>query len=93
MTAVFTAAARADLDDILTYTKLNHSFQLAKLETRIRDVIARVERFPKNAKLVSQRPGVRVAPLIRYPFRIFYREIDGGIEILHIHHVARESWG
>ena len=93
MTVVFTAPARADLDEILAYTKLNHPFQLAKLEARIRDVIARIERFPQNAKLVSQRRGVRVVPLIRYPFRVFYREIDGGIEILHIHHVVRDSWG
>ncbi|HTQ12935.1 MAG TPA: type II toxin-antitoxin system RelE/ParE family toxin [Rhizomicrobium sp.] len=89
MTVVFTEGARADLDDILAYTKANHPFQLARLEQRIREVIALTERFPRNARKLSQRSGVRVMPLIRYPFRIFYREIETGVEILHIHHVAR----
>jgi len=77
---------------VLAYAKQNYPIQFAKLESRIHDVIVRVERFPQNAKAVSQRPGVRVVPLVRYPFRIFHREVDGGIEILHIHHVAREAW-
>jgi plasmid stabilization system protein ParE len=92
MTVVFTAPARAKLDNILAYTKRSYPIQLAKLEAQIRDVTARVERFPQNAKVFSQRPGVRIVPFIRYPFLIFYREIDGAIETLHVYHVAREAW-
>lgn len=46
MTVVFTAAARADLDDILAYTKANHPGQVAKLEARVVEVLTRVEQFP-----------------------------------------------
>jgi hypothetical protein len=38
----------------------------------------------------AHRPGVRVVPLGRYPYKIFYRVQDGVLEILHIHHAARE---
>jgi plasmid stabilization system protein ParE len=92
VTVIFTAGARADLDDILAYTKDNFPGQLQKLEDRIKQVIARIERYPKSAPALTQHRTVRVVPLIRYPFRIFYREISDGIEILHIHHAARQLW-
>ncbi|MBI4093563.1 hypothetical protein HY417_01235 [Candidatus Kaiserbacteria bacterium] len=38
---------------------------------------------------VAQRPGVRVVPLVRYPYKIFYRISDSAVEILYIHHAAR----
>jgi hypothetical protein len=37
------------------------------------------------------RQTVRQTPLVRYPYRIFYR-VTEVIEILHIHHTAREPW-
>jgi plasmid stabilization system protein ParE len=40
----------------------------------------------------AKRPGVRVATLGRYPYKIFYRAQGEVIEILHIHHAAREPW-
>jgi toxin ParE1/3/4 len=40
----------------------------------------------------SHREGVRVAPLGRYPYKIFYRVAGDTVEILHIHHAARQPW-
>ncbi len=40
----------------------------------------------------AHRPGVRVVPLGRYPYKIFYRVSGDAVEILHIHHAAREPW-
>ncbi|HEY4125453.1 MAG TPA: type II toxin-antitoxin system RelE/ParE family toxin [Rhizomicrobium sp.] len=91
MTVVFTAAANADLDNILAYTKQNFPNQLPHLEARMREVIAGIERRPLSTRAVSQRLGVRVVPLLRFPFVIFYRQIDAGIEILHIQHVAQQT--
>ena len=36
-------------------------------------------------------PGVRVAPLIPYPYKVFYRNKGEAIEILYIHHVAQDE--
>jgi plasmid stabilization system protein ParE len=33
-----------------------------------------------------------VLPVGRYPYKIFYRVADEAVEILHIHHAAREPW-
>jgi toxin ParE1/3/4 len=89
MTIVFTAGARADLDEVLAYTRAHYPNEVVGLETRIGEVIARIEQFPRNAKRVTVRSSVRVVPLIRYPFRIFYRVTKDDIEILHVYHVAR----
>ena len=40
---------------------------------------------------VIERPGVRVAPLVRYPYNVFYRVIADAVEILHIHHTSRRA--
>ena len=92
MAVIFTASTNADLDDIFAYTAQNYPGQLLALQSRIREVTSKIEAWPQNAGLVEQRPGVRVVPLLRFPFRIFYRQTDAGIEILHIHHVARALW-
>ena len=43
--------------------------------------------------LVVRRPtfdGVRVIFIRRYPYRLFYRVRDDGLEILHIRHTSRQ---
>jgi plasmid stabilization system protein ParE len=87
----WTEAARADLDDILAYTAAHFPSSLVPLETRIRAVTDRVAARPYSAQSVSNRPGVRVVPLIRYPFRIYYRIVRDRIEILHVHHTSRRA--
>jgi hypothetical protein len=41
---------------------------------------------------LPQRPNVRVVPLVRYPFKIFYTFDHDTITILHIRHAARKAW-
>jgi toxin ParE1/3/4 len=91
MKVVFTPAADADLDDVLTYTAQNYPSVRLPLEQRIRTVLVRIEQWPESAREVDQRPGTRVVPLIRYPYKIFYRIVGERIEILHIHHAARDN--
>jgi toxin ParE1/3/4 len=92
MKVVFTAPALADLDEILAYTTENYPQLITALETRIRTTIARIREWPQSARIFEERPGVRVVPLARYPYRIFYRIDEDRIEILHIHHSSRDLW-
>jgi plasmid stabilization system protein ParE len=91
MRVTFTEAARADLNDILAYVRQHYPFVVLALEKRIRDVVARVARRPESARRVRGRAEVRVVPLLRYPYRVFYRITPDGIEIIHIHHTARHT--
>ena len=46
---------------------------------------------PPSARQVAERPDVRVVPLTRYPYKIFYRVTREAVEILHVHHTARRE--
>jgi plasmid stabilization system protein ParE len=64
----------------------------AALETYIRATIARIAVLPESAESVPGRPDVRVVPLVRYPFKIFYTAREETVIILHIRHTSRRPW-
>jgi plasmid stabilization system protein ParE len=92
MKAVFTAPASADLDEILEYTGQHYPQLVGPIERRIRAVVAHIRRWPESARKIDENPDIRFVPLMRYPYKIFYRIADDRIEILHIHHSSRQSW-
>ena len=93
MKVVYADEALRDLDEILTFIASNYPAISASFERRLRAVMARIGRWPESAQEVEQRPGVRMVPLVRYPYRVFY-QVTTAVEILHIHHAARQQpWG
>jgi toxin ParE1/3/4 len=62
------------------------------VEARIRAVIAHIAEHPDAAERVGERPGVHVVPLIRFPYKIFYRVLEDRIRVLHIRHTSRRPW-
>jgi plasmid stabilization system protein ParE len=52
----------------------------------------RLARWPESGRRSAKRQGVRTVLVGRYPYRIFYRITADAVEILHIHHAAREPW-
>ena len=89
MRVVYTDEALDNLDGILAFIARHYPGIRAAFEKRLRTVVARIGAWPESAEEVAQRPGVRVAPLIRYPYKVFYRVTDEAVEILYIHHAAR----
>jgi toxin ParE1/3/4 len=72
MKVVWTREALADLADIATYYASNASPVVAEaVGRRFVDVVERVRRAPFSAPRVAHRSEVRVAAVVRYPFRIF----------------------
>jgi plasmid stabilization system protein ParE len=65
----------------------------AALETYIRATVARIAVMPESGQRLPERPAVRVVPLVRYPFKIFYTAAGETLTILHIRHAARRPWG
>jgi toxin ParE1/3/4 len=59
----------------------------------IRATIARTAVMPQSGQRVPRRHGVRMVPLVRYPFKIFYSVTEDTVTILHIRHAWRRSWG
>jgi toxin ParE1/3/4 len=93
MKVEYSRRAVADLHKISADSRRAYGSQVAAaLELRIRAVIDRITRDPLSAPEVEQRPGMHVVPLVRYPFKIFYRALDDAIRIVHIRHTARRPW-
>jgi toxin ParE1/3/4 len=93
MKVEFSKRAVADLRKISADSRRAFGDRVAEaLESRIRAVVDRISREPLSAPEVEQRPGLHVAPLIRYPFKVFYRVFDGRLRIVHIRHTARRPW-
>jgi toxin ParE1/3/4 len=91
MEVVYTDEALRDLDEIMTFIAANYPTISVSFETHFRAVVARVGRWPRSAQKVDRRPGVRVVPLVRCPYKIFYRVTAATVVILHIHHAARQQ--
>jgi plasmid stabilization system protein ParE len=91
MRVVYTAAALRDLEEIADWLAVHYPAIAPAVELRIRAAVARIGRWPDSARRSAKRSGVRVVPVGRYPYRIFYRVADA-VEILHIHHSARAPW-
>jgi toxin ParE1/3/4 len=91
MKVIYTAKASRDLDGILAYIASNYPTVYEPFLIRLRSVTARIGTWPDSAKEVAEEPGVRVVPLLRYPYKIFYRNTGEAIEIMYIHHAAQDE--
>jgi toxin ParE1/3/4 len=92
MRVVFTSAALQDLDAIADWLRLHYPTITRDVERQIRTTIMRIAHWPESARRSSKRPDVRVATVVRYPYKIFYRRAGDTLEVLHIHHAARQPW-
>jgi plasmid stabilization system protein ParE len=92
MKVVFTEDALGDLDAIADWLIVHYPAAAPTIEQRIRSVVAHIARWPESARMSASRANVRVIPVGRYPYKIFYRISDDTVEILHIHHAARQPW-
>jgi len=90
MTPRYAARARNDLAEIFRFTAIHHPAALAGLMARIRQIEAQIGRWPESAPIVEDTADVRMVPLLRYPFKLFYRVRAGQVEIISIHHAARD---
>lgn len=91
MKVIYTGEALDSLDGILAFIATNYPTKSAAFEKRLRTVVMRIGTWPESAEEVAERPGVRVVPLIRYPYKVFYRVTSEAVEIVHIHHAARQA--
>lgn len=62
------------------------------VEARVHRVIEQVAQYPTAAERIAERPSVQVVPLVRYPYKIFYRVFADHVRILHIRHTSRRPW-
>ena len=93
MRVVYTDEALRDLDGILGFIAEHYPMLMIPFENRLGAAMRRIWAWPQSAPEVVKRPGVRMLPLIPYPYKLFYRVMADRVEILHLHHASRrEPW-
>ena len=89
----YSTVALAELDAILSDLAAKNLGVAERLESRISQIGKRIGQFPLGFQEVAERPGVRRVPLVRYPYLIFYKVIDGEAIVVRVVHGARkEPW-
>jgi plasmid stabilization system protein ParE len=90
MKPIYSRQAIADLDKISAYYASAASPTVARaVRQRLIDVVDRIGQAPNAGQLTSQRSGVRVVPVITFPYWVFYRIRNGRLEIVRIRHTSR----
>ena len=93
MKAEYSRRALSDLRDIAAYyASSDNPAGGDGVADRIQEVVTRLLRVPQSGRPVSERPGVRVAPLLRYRWNIFYSVKGETLRIVHIRHTSRRPW-
>ena len=92
MKVEFAKRASDDLRKVAADSRVFGDAVAAAVERRIREIIDHIAKRPELASRVVERPGMRVIPLLRYPYKIFYRVLEDRVRILHIRHTSRRSW-
>jgi addiction module RelE/StbE family toxin len=83
----YTQAALTEIDEIFAYIAADNPDAAARVVDRIEQVVARVGEYPLMGPR-SDEPDVRLIPIGRYPYLIFYAVTDV-VTILHVRHAAR----
>ena len=72
MRITYSPRAIADLGEVASYLIARSPSGARAVEKRIRKTVALLAQFPGAGRVLEQRPAVRVIPLGRYPYLIFY---------------------
>jgi plasmid stabilization system protein ParE len=93
MNLVYSPLAVRDLEEIAAYHRAVAAPHVATaIAQRIERIIDRLPLQPRSAPRVAGRRDVRAVLVLRYSYKIFYRQRGDTIEILHVRHTARQPW-
>jgi plasmid stabilization system protein ParE len=92
MKVEYSNRAVSDLRKIAAEARAYGDAVAAALEARIREIVSHIAEHPEAAPPVLERPGMRVMPLMRYPYKVFYRVLPDRVRIMHVRHGARRPW-
>lgn len=85
----YTPRALDDLAEISKYLIERNAPAADAVGTSVRTVVSLLREFPASGRVLERRPTVRVIPLVRYPYLIFYTVTEDEIAVLHVRHGAR----
>lgn len=87
MSARYTRTALEEIDEILTYLASRNPSAASAIAARIEQVVAWIAEFPRIGYSIDH--DVRMLPLGRYPFLVFYSIDQDDVVIRNVRHHAR----
>jgi len=78
-----------DLIAIADYLTEQNPTAARAVESKIRSTVDFLAEFSAGGRLLDQRKQVRVMPIARYPYLVFYTVKADEVIILHVRHGAR----
>lgn len=90
MRLVYTEAASADLDQILIDLATDYPAAYEGFVHRLRMVEEQITMWPRSGAIADRADDLRVVPMVRYPFKLFYMIARDRIEVVHLYHAARD---
>jgi toxin ParE1/3/4 len=89
MNVRYSPRAISDLIGIADYLADKSPNGARSVELAIKSTIQLISEFPGSGRVLAQRSNVRVMPLSRHPYLVFYTINTNATVILHIRHGAR----
>jgi toxin ParE1/3/4 len=89
MTVRYSKSAVTDLIAIADYIRDRNPHATEEVEKRIRASIGQLEMFPFSGRPTGD-PSIRMFPIVRYPYLVFYEVAGGEVVIHHIRHGRRK---
>ena len=86
----YSSRALRQLDDFFVFIETDNPAAARRVMTRIQRSIDRLTQFPYSCR-ETERPGIRVMSIVRFPYLVFYRvdEAAQEVQILRVRHSAR----
>ncbi len=91
MSVAWSPRALRDVQAIAAYIEERSRVGAASVVSRIELTAALISRYPEAGRALARRPGIRMLPVGKYPYQVFYPIEPTGPVILHIRHSARRS--
>jgi toxin ParE1/3/4 len=89
MSVRYSRRALVDIVRIADYVQEHNPRAAAALEKRIRSSIEQLQTFPLIGRPTDD-PDMRMFPIVRYPYLVFYEVTDREIVVHHIRHARRK---
>ena len=85
----YSRRALADIVRIADYVREHNPRAAAAFQKRIRSSIEQLQLFPLLGRPTDD-PDMRMFPIVRYPYLVFYELVDREIVVHHIRHARRK---
>ena len=90
MNLQLSSRAERDIEDIRSYLIARSPQGADRVRGSIAGALDLLEQFPHSGRATSMT-GIRMLPVVRHPYLIYYTLIADEIVIVHVRHASRDA--